>query len=196
VTLSDLRREAGKRGRETQLHQQPSGQLPANGGHLHANGGQLRANGDTPAPAPALKEKSKTKAVAPQNGASLFPLQVVPSLSPKRKAKADFNAAALELPAWLPRDAWAEFCAYRTEKRKPLTKLAATKNLNRLSELWAEGQDPRAVIDRTIAAEWVSFWPVNSSKNCASEKESYLQRNLRENLENLAISDRMLRGQS
>ena len=50
VTISDLRREAGRKGRAV-LPGQGSSKRRANGGQLPAHGGQLVANGDTPAPA-------------------------------------------------------------------------------------------------------------------------------------------------
>jgi len=73
VTISDLRREAGKRGRARQLSEQTAAtvgqaadscpEIPANVGQTAANGdhlqtvalesGQTAANGETPAPAPA-----------------------------------------------------------------------------------------------------------------------------------------------
>lgn len=67
VTISDLRREAGKRGRAAQLSRQTAANVEQTAdtcSELGTNVGQVsgncRANGDTPAPAPALKAKNNT----------------------------------------------------------------------------------------------------------------------------------------
>lgn len=72
VTISDLRREAGKRGRAVTVGQ-TSGQLLANGGQLPANGGQLLANGDTPAPAPAPLKVKISSSEQERSDEELFP---------------------------------------------------------------------------------------------------------------------------
>jgi DNA-binding transcriptional ArsR family regulator len=83
----------------------------------------------------------------------------------KNKPKGEvFNSAEMELPEWLPRDVWVEFVEHRRETKKPLTERAARTNIRRLSELRSKGQDPRAVIDQTIAAGWTGLFEVNTGK--------------------------------
>jgi hypothetical protein len=53
-TISELRRQAGRKGRAAQL----GGRTQTNGGHLPLNVGQASTNGDTPAPAPAPESKN------------------------------------------------------------------------------------------------------------------------------------------
>jgi DNA-binding transcriptional ArsR family regulator len=75
-----------------------------------------------------------------------------------------FNSAEMELPEWLPRDAWTEFVEHRRETKKPLTERVAKANIRKLSELRSKGQDPRAVIEQTIAAGWTGLFDVKTGK--------------------------------
>jgi hypothetical protein len=124
VTLSDLRREAGKRGRATQFPQQPSGQLPASGGDLQANVCQLHANGETPAPAPAPAQKDQTLTSKPENGFD----QLVLGAEFRSELKLD---QALEI-------VWAYYIAelHRHPKLYSWTQKRRSMGKARLRELW------------------------------------------------------------
>jgi hypothetical protein len=83
----------------------------------------------------------------------------------KNKTKAIvFNPAEMELPEWLPRDAWTEFVEHRKELKKTLTEQAAKANIRKLSEFWSKGQDPRTVIDQTIASGWTGLFEAKTGK--------------------------------
>jgi hypothetical protein len=58
-----------------------------------------------------------------------------------------------------------EFVEHRKTKKNPMSELAATKNLNVLETLRAEGQDPRSVIDQSIANGWTGLFEVKGGKN-------------------------------
>jgi DNA-binding transcriptional ArsR family regulator len=77
---------------------------------------------------------------------------------------ASFNSAEIELPGWLSRETWTEFVEHRRESKKPLTERAAKANIRKLSELRSKGQDPRAVIDQTIAGGWTGLFDVKTSR--------------------------------
>jgi hypothetical protein len=70
----------------------------------------------------------------------------------------------LDLPEWLSREVWRNFVEYRRQMKKPLTELMAKANIETLSELRSQGQDPRAVINQTIASGWSGLFPVNGGK--------------------------------
>lgn len=74
-----------------------------------------------------------------------------------------FDAAAIELPDWLPREAWADWAADRAERRKPITKRAAEQQVKRLASLRDEGHDPAAVIRHSIASGYQGLYPERSS---------------------------------
>ena len=58
------------------------------------------------------------------------------------------------LPSWLPLSAWAEFCEHRKQIRKPMTQLAAEKQIAALGKLVGDGEDAEFLINRAIANGW------------------------------------------
>ncbi|BBL73185.1 hypothetical protein [Methylomagnum ishizawai] len=68
----------------------------------------------------------------------------------------------IELPAWLPQAAWAEFRQHRKEIRSPLTPLAESKAIQKLDELRRQGHDPVKVIDQSIGNGWTGLFPLKS----------------------------------
>jgi len=79
------------------------------------------------------------------------------------EAKATTGAAraALVIPEWLPADAWQDWHQYRNS-RKGWTHKARALSLRTLTELWAQGHNPRAVIDQAIERGWTGLFPVRS----------------------------------
>ncbi len=73
----------------------------------------------------------------------------------KRAAGAPFI-----LPDWIPADVWGGFVAMRKELRKPLTMNARTLMVLKLIKLREQGQDPRAVLEQSIARSWTDLYPV------------------------------------
>lgn len=80
----------------------------------------------------------------------------------KRRAKTTADAPPLELPDWLPPDRWEAFRAHRRGTRAPLTGEAERLSLATLEKLRAEGQDPVAVINRSIERGWRGLFPVDA----------------------------------
>jgi hypothetical protein len=148
VTLSDLRREAGKRGRAAQFPQQPSGQLPAGGGQLQPNVRQLPANGETPAPAraPAQKEKTLAEPPAPKCLAISLPLD--------DGSEFDVTAiAASELQTLFPGVEVAQelrsmrsWCLANEEKRK------TRRGIRRFIDNWLREEHKKAPVQASVAS--------------------------------------------
>jgi hypothetical protein len=89
----------------------------------------------------------------------------VEEVKPRTKPKGVvFDNPEMELPEWLQRDLWTEFVEHRKEMKNPLTERAAKANIRKLCELRSKGQDPRAVIDQTIAAGWTGLFEVRPGK--------------------------------
>lgn len=75
-----------------------------------------------------------------------------------KKVGAGGNAPIVEvLPTWLPPDVWASWCDYRRGKR--WTPQAAALSLRNLAKLRDAGNDPRAVIEQSIANGWTGLFP-------------------------------------
>jgi uncharacterized protein YdaU (DUF1376 family) len=82
--------------------------------------------------------------------------------TPKEKAKGQAGRPAFVLPEWLSPDAWQDWHGYRNS-RKGWTPKARELSLRTLTELWATGHDPRAVIHQSIERGWTGLFPVRAN---------------------------------
>jgi hypothetical protein len=74
--------------------------------------------------------------------------------SPRFEGSAS-KAENLELPAWLPAPAWASWCEFRRSiKNTPFSLHAANLSIRELGKFRATGDDPTAVIERSILNGW------------------------------------------
>ena len=79
-------------------------------------------------------------------------------------------APVMQLPEWLPGDAWADFCRHREAiGKKGWTQQAAELSIRELGKLNADGHDPRTVIEQSIANGWRGLFPL---KGAARRRES------------------------
>lgn len=68
------------------------------------------------------------------------------------------------LPEWLPEETWADWTAYRRERKAPITPTTRKALLSTLTKLRAEGHDPVQVINQSISTgRWTGLFPVKSS---------------------------------
>jgi uncharacterized protein YdaU (DUF1376 family) len=77
--------------------------------------------------------------------------------------------AALELPDWLPEDAWEAFVDMRKKLKAPLTERAAKLALGELEKLSAKGHAPREVLEQSVLHSWRGLFEV---KKKSSDKTS------------------------
>lgn len=121
--------------------------------------------GPTP-PADLLAEYiARTTGAAPT---SSTPGPIAPSRpngAPTAAKAKRFDAAEMEVPDWLPRNPWQEFCQHRKELRKPFTQLAATKFLAELDRLRKNGDDVTELLNRAISAGWQTVFPLKNKPN-------------------------------
>jgi hypothetical protein len=69
--------------------------------------------------------------------------------------------SGIELPEWLPADAWREFVAHRRAIGKKLgTDYAKQLAIGKLDKLRIAGHEPRAVIDQSIANGWQGLFEI------------------------------------
>lgn len=115
---------------------------------------------------------------------------VSPQLSPqknKRASKAaarDFDLTEIEIPDWLPEEAWADWAAHRKAVKAPMTKRAAQLCITRLTKLRASGNDPVDVINQSIiTGRWTDLYPLKpdlpttSSRPGKFNPSAYVNRN-------------------
>lgn len=79
----------------------------------------------------------------------------------KAKPASDFDAASLELPAFVDRQQWLDFVEHRKQRRAPVTKLAATRILKRLE---AHPEHANQMLDDAIMNGWTGVFPRRESK--------------------------------
>ncbi len=81
---------------------------------------------------------------------------------PRAKSKSSSrDVQKLELPAWLPAEAWREFVAHRRAIGKKLgTDYAKQLAIGKLEKLRSAGHDPRGVIDQSIANGWQGLFEI------------------------------------
>lgn len=80
--------------------------------------------------------------------------------------RAEPRAVVVPLPAWLPPDAWDAWCQHRVAKsRKGWTHAAAVRCVATLEKLRDAGDDPREVIDQSIAGGWTGLFPLKNRSN-------------------------------
>lgn len=67
----------------------------------------------------------------------------------------------MNLPNWIPADAWAGYVEMRVSIKKPLkTERAINLAINTLERLQAEGNDPGAVLDQSTLNGWQGLFAV------------------------------------
>ena len=100
---------------------------------------------------------------------------IEPSITPSttlKNPKGVQGVVAEFLPEWLPEDSWRDWCHFR--RGKTWTPKAVELSLRKLAELRGAGDDPRAVIEQSIANGWRGLFPIRQDRQRAREPESRL----------------------
>ena len=69
----------------------------------------------------------------------------------------------IELPNWLSKELWDLFLNHRKSFKPKLTPHAEKLNLTKLSKLRDQGDDPKEIIEQTIANGWRGFFQINKN---------------------------------
>lgn len=117
---------------------------------------------------------AETPNVVPKTPNHVHPNPQEPSLTlilPNKRARAK-NDEPVTVPDWLPPDAWQAWCDYRRGKR--WTADAARLSIRNLGKLRDEGNDPRAVIEQSIANGWTGLFPDKQRRAAPAERAGKL----------------------
>jgi DNA-binding transcriptional ArsR family regulator len=112
----------------------------------------------------------------------------------KPEAKPDrIPFADLPLPTSIDREAWRRWCAFRVKTgRKTWTDDAARLSIRNLQRYLADGSDPIAVIEQSIANGWRGLFPLREQRIGSAAPAS--KSRLTETLESLDDLERKLMG--
>lgn len=69
----------------------------------------------------------------------------------------------VELPDWLPEEAWTHWLDHRKALKAPFTQRAAELSIQVLARLRDEGHDPVAVIDESVLRGWTGLFPLRQA---------------------------------
>ncbi|ARP88618.1 hypothetical protein CAL13_08775 [Bordetella genomosp. 9] len=91
----------------------------------------------------------------------------------KRRVKGGgFDAAQIELPDWLPADAWAKWVKHRREIKKALTEETTKQQIAKLHEWHEQGHRVNEIIDHCVGAGWQGlFLPNNWSRPAGAAQQ-------------------------
>jgi hypothetical protein len=79
---------------------------------------------------------------------------------------------AIELPSWLPKNAWRDWCDHRKAIKSPMTERAAELSIAKLAEYREQGHSPERVIHNAIERGWRGLFPPTGQGPPASGKPS------------------------
>lgn len=86
----------------------------------------------------------------------------------RKEIKEKNTKKEVQIPDFIPSDAWNDYAQFRKSSRKGWTQLIQKKTIERLTELHKEGQNIKNVIDQTIISGWSSLHPVKNQNQQSS----------------------------
>lgn len=79
---------------------------------------------------------------------------IKPDITPRKPPK----GPSVDLPYWMPIDAWEGWLEMRKQRKKPLTDRAATRAIKKLEEMQQGGIDVSEVLDRSTLNGWTDLY--------------------------------------
>jgi uncharacterized protein YdaU (DUF1376 family) len=97
------------------------------------------------------------------------------------KGKDKDAPATLELPDWIPEDAWTAFVAMRKKIKAPLTDDAVRLAIDKLAKLMQAGHRPREVLEQSTLNSWRGLFEIRAVQHSNGSPDSRQAFNEREN---------------
>lgn len=95
------------------------------------------------------------------HGTSKEPIKE-PVIEPK-KARSRAPVVKIEVPDWMPADAWQDWCEFRRGRK--WTERAQQLSIRTLTDLRSRGHPPKAVIEKSIENGWTGLFPLKDFHN-------------------------------
>lgn len=112
-----------------------------------------------------LEEEANASPSGARDELDLGDEQSAPAAKPKRKRKASGALPAIDLPDWMPVDAWNGFIEMRLSKGAKPTERAMELIIRRLDEFRHRGHDPTAVLDQSTRRRWTDVYELKDDQN-------------------------------
>jgi hypothetical protein len=99
----------------------------------------------------------------------------------KQETKPNANPKATSrfaLPDWIPLETWNDFLEMRKSLRSSPTEKGKALLVGKLQKLKSEGQDPKAVLERSIERSWKGVFAVKESRRGKPDASTIEARNL------------------
>lgn len=90
-----------------------------------------------------------------------------PDDPPAPARQSGFKAEEVELPQCIPAESWAEWCAFRRQKRQKLTEVGVARQIKFLIEQHARGSPPAEILAQSVLNGWTGLFKLKGDGNGA-----------------------------
>lgn len=133
---------------------------------------QMHPAPDAPPPPHDVHPTPAPGAGAPAPGA---PITATQPSSNRQLNHQGARAKSIDIPEWLPVEAWRDWCQYRQTGKGRFTDKAKALSLRTLTKLHDEGHDARALIELAIERGWQGLYAPRAGPPGANGKPSIAQ---------------------
>ncbi|WP_052520985.1 helix-turn-helix domain-containing protein [Acidovorax temperans] len=148
---------------------QISGEAPPKTGALEIDETPPNFRGNTPKFPPKDPQISGETPPKTGDGTTKEPV-MEPVMELKKRSKPHFDAQAIELPDWLPKETWAMWVQDRSARKKPVTEAGAKLQLRSLEKLRGQGHDPVRVVENAIEKGWQGLYAAKDGSTLAAQR--------------------------
>jgi len=109
----------------------------------------------------------KTEQSQERNG-SAFPVKESQKRDTEPSREPSRYIDKVELPDWMPIDAWQGWVDMRKQRKRPLTDRATNRAINKLDAIRAKGHDIAELLDRSTINGWLDIYEPKGTNNAGN----------------------------
>lgn len=103
-------------------------------------------------------------------------LKLDPNKIPTNNQEPNINKKPkVEVPEWLPAEAWKDWCDYRKSGKNKFTEKAQILSIGTLETLKAAGHDPVKVINMSIQNGWTGLFALKDQQKSAPAADDWMK---------------------